>query len=164
MTLLSESLSQKFLRRFTLSLLFMSAYGCGVIREREDNSPELASIISKPLPPEKNEELLTEVGENWLFGQGLGSTALTAGSIFVFPPYALYVVGNGILTISGYEPLYITDALPQSEKEGFNDIYDSVTGAPGRFTAAVAGKEYRTEEAAKQRLHSLLSEEADQAQ
>lgn len=122
----------------------ISLCSCSVLQKEED--PQIAltkQAVQKPLPPEKTGELVGKVGGNWLYGQGVGETALTVGTIFAFPPYAIYVLGNGALSLAGYRQLRVTDALPDDARDGWNSVYDGVTGAPGRVTAAVAGKEYR---------------------
>lgn len=146
-----------------LSIL-ISVYGCSLIKKKEEPAPDLKTIASKPLSPDETKELLSETAGNWFYGQGIGETALTVGTIVLFPPYAAYVVGNAALSVSGYEPLYITNALPDAGKKGFDSVYDAVTQSPGKVTAAVAGKEFRTNdvisEDMKKRLSSLQADEA----
>lgn len=150
------------MKKLYLIILTLFISGCGLLREKEEPpAVDLKRAVTKPLPPEKTEELLEEVGSNWFYGQGLGETALTAGTIFVFPPYALYVVGNGILTLSGYEEIRFSDALPEEDKRDWNAAYDSITSGPGRFTAAVAGKEFRTKAVAKEKLNSIIKQDEE---
>jgi len=131
---------------FTI-VMVLALPACSVLEKEEDPQMKLASqSIQKPLPPEKTKELLEKVGGNFVYGQGLGETALTVGTIFAFPPYAIYVLGNGALSVAGYKPLHITNALPDDARDGWNNVYDSITGAPGHLSAAVAGKEYRQKE------------------
>jgi len=129
---------------------------CSLLKEKEDNDTELQEVLKKPLPPEKSEELLNEVGSNWLYGEGLGETALAAGSVVFFPPYAIYMLGNGILSLSGYEPIYVSDALPDEERDQWQDTYRSVVSGPGRLTSAVAGHEFRSQELAKERIKDVF--------
>lgn len=132
---------------------------CSILEKEENPQMDLTSqAIKKPLPPEKTTELMEKVGINWFYGQGLGETALTVGTIFAFPPYAIYVVGNGALQLAGYKPLHVTDALPGDAKEGWNTVYDTVTGAPGHLTAAVGGREYREKDVIDQDYKNFLSE------
>ena len=141
---------------YILIFLVINISACALLKEREEPELDLNAAVRNPLPPEETEKLLAEVGSNWLYGQGLGEAALTMGTIFVFPPYALYVLGNGVLTLSGYEEIRITDALPDTEKEHWNSAYNTVTSGPGKLTAAVAGKEFRTQEAAKERIEQFI--------
>lgn len=117
----------------------------------------MSRAIDEPLSPEETEGLLGEVGTNWFYGQGLGETALTAGTIFLFPPYAIYVAGNAILNVSGYEEIRVTDALPEEGKESWNAVYEGVTSVPGRVTAGVSGEEFRDKEKAKAALQPYLA-------
>jgi len=118
----------------------------------------LAAATSKPLPPEKAEELLDEVGTNWLYGQGMGATVLTVGTFLVFPPYGLYILGNSLISLAGYEPLYISNALPDEDKKSFDSIYDGVTSAPGQMAAAIAGEDFRSEQMIQKRMQALLAD------
>jgi hypothetical protein len=120
-------------------------------------------LATKPLPPEQAEELLGEMGENWLYGSGLGTTVLNAGAIYLFPPFGLYVLGNSLLSMSGYEPLYVSKLLPDQEETQVNTLYDNVTSAPGRVSAALAGKEFRSREVIRHRLKKYQSDPTEEA-
>lgn len=150
----------QFLKIAVLSFGLAQLIACSVLKEKENsnNDIELNKLVTKPLPPEKTEELLEEVGSNWLYGQGMGETALTAGTILAFPPYAIYVLGNGILSLSGYEELRVSDALPEAAREEWNSAYDTVTSGPGRISAAVAGEEFRNREIAKDKITEIFKD------
>src|SRR5579862_6797042 len=67
--------------------------------------PDVAGLASgkvKPPTPEEAQEQLKQQGGDWLYGKGLGSTILTVGTCVVFPPYAIYVLGNAGLSMAGY--------------------------------------------------------------
>jgi hypothetical protein len=130
---------------------------CSLLKEKTDEDNEFKAILAKPITPEKSEELIGEVGSNWLYGEGLGETALTVGSAVVFPPYAVYVLGNGILSISGYEPILISDALPEEERDAWNHAYSSIVSSPGKVTSAIAGREFRNKDVAKEKIKDVLS-------
>jgi len=135
--------------------------GCQFLKKKEgpeptDLSQNIGQIIKKPLSPEETQELLGQIGQNWWYGQGVGGTALNAGAIVAFPPYAAYLLANGILSMSGYEPLEITRALPPEAKDAYDQAYDRVTSAPGQFNAAIAGEEFRTQTVAKEKLKTYL--------
>lgn len=137
-----------------LSLTSGCTYAARTVSDKNDSAG--AEVVSPAslgsIPPEKAGEAAKEVGKNWLYGPGLGSAAVNVGAIMVFPPYALYVLGNGVLNVAGYEGYYWSDMLPEEEKQQYITFYDSVTGGPGRIAAAVAGKEFRSKEVAKERL------------
>lgn len=103
----------------------------------------LATGEVKPPSPEEAAELLEKEGGNWFYGPGLGSTMLNVGACVLFPPYALYLLMNYGLEASGYEPLYVTDALPEGPRDGVKEVYREVTSVPGKVTSAVAGEEFR---------------------
>lgn len=128
--------------------------GCSLLKEKEPD-PAL-DFMKRPLTPEENQELTSEVGSNWLYGQGFGETAVAVGGIVLFPPYALYVLGNGALSLSGYEPLYVTNLLPEKPREEYNNVYSGVTSGPGRLSAAIAGEEYRTTDVVRERYKKIL--------
>lgn len=134
--------------------------GCaGLQRKQKDQHDPMVQIsrnlTEKPMPPDQAQELLGEMGSNWLYGQGVGQTVLNAGAIYVFPPYGLYVLGNSLLSFTGYEPLYVSNLLPDEEKKQFNVFYDNLTSAPGRVNAAIAGKEYRSQDVVRHRLEKF---------
>lgn len=125
---------------------------------KEAGSPtDLAqAAVARPLPPEKAKEMLHSAGENWLYGNGLGETAIAVGSIVAFPLSAIYWVGNAALSVAGYETVGVSRVLPEEQKAQWNGFYDNVSGAPGRVTAAVAGHEFITREQAKDRLMKYM--------
>lgn len=144
-----------------LLVLLLLIIGCTPLKAKDNQEVGIEKAIQKPLPPEKTQELLAKTGENWLFGQGFGETLLTAGTIFAFPPYAIYVVGNGALSLAGYERIAIVDALPEESKESVNSVYDAITEAPGRVSATIAGEEFRTNEKAQADIKRFLDEAYD---
>jgi hypothetical protein len=142
-----------------LLLAIFSLVGCGVLKEKKSEGvpPFRIEQNDNKLSEEQAGELISEVGGNWLYGPGLGQTALNVGTMVVFPPYAIYIIGNSVLSLSGYEPFYVSELLPEEEKEDFNSVYDEITGAPGRVTAAIAGKEYRSKEVASERFKTIIN-------
>lgn len=141
-------------------LLFSHALvGCGVIKKKPEESTDEFSVVGKPMPPEKAKAVLNEVGSNFAYGPGLGSTAVNIGTAVVFPPYIIYLVGNTALSLTGYEPVTISSMLPEDEGTAWSDGYDYVVSGPGKMVAAVAGREYRSREVADDRLKTLLKED-----
>lgn len=118
---------------------------------------------SRPLAPEKAEQLLDVVGENWLYGNGIGSTALNLGAAVAFPPYALVLLGNAALTIAGYEPIEVSKVLPEEIGNVWSDAYDGVTSGPGRVAAFVADREFITPEHSAQRVRQVLESDPGRA-
>ena len=110
--------------------------------------PQQASkaLESHKLTPEQAEEVLVEAGNNWLYGAGLGRTALNVGTTVVFPPYGIYMLTTGLLSLGGYKDVYVTDLLPEEHRLGWNEAYQGVTAVPGRLVASLAGKEFRDRE------------------
>ena len=143
-------------------LLAHGILGCGIIREKEQ--PDLltpTAIGANPLSPDQAQELLGEVGDNWLYGQGIGDTAVNLGAVVAFPPYALMLIGNAALSVSGYEPLALSDTLPEQPRAMWRQTYDQVTSVPGRAAASAAGTEFRTPEVAEKRLERYLKPQTD---
>jgi hypothetical protein len=136
--------------------------GCGLLEpqpEPTQSSQAVQAAIQKPLSPEETEELMGTVADNWFYGQGVGEAALTAGTIFIFPPYALYVAGNAALDLSGHKQLRVTDALPSDEREVWNEVYEGVTSVPGRVTSGIAGEDFRSRADAKESLSKFVNRE-----
>lgn len=128
----------------------------GVIAAAKPEISFFKNAVDTPLSPDNTSELLDEVGSNWFYGQGLGETAVTVGAIAVFPPYALWVVGNAAMQLSGEEPVEVSKMLPEDGGEIWRATYDGITSVPGRTTAALAGEEYRNKEVARERIEAVL--------
>jgi hypothetical protein len=144
-------------RRILLIFLCFLVSACGVLKKKEALDQPLPPLPDDSIQPEKAKEALSEVGGNWFYGPGLGNAALNVGAIYLFPPYAAYVLGNAMIGLAGYEEVYISDALPEPDRKQFQEVYTNIADAPGRFTAALAGKEFRTKESARERLRAKLS-------
>lgn len=140
-----------------LSLSVVLSSGCNAMRPAREPNP--LSVTRQPLTPEEGEALAGDVAENWLFGHGLGETMLAAGVTVLFPPYAAVLLGNGVLALSGYEPIGVSDLLPTEERATWERTFDTVTSGPGRLAAAAAGREFISRDAAKERLQKYLRTE-----
>lgn len=137
---------------FLISILFF--FSSCVLSSQEnqvsDNSfsepPSFKQIVSDA---EKNAEegdssaLLRAYGHQWFYGRGVGRTIANVGTVVLFPPYALYLLGNAGLALAGYEPLYVTSALPEGARQYTLAVYDGITSVPGRVTAGLAGEEFQ---------------------
>ena len=141
-------------RRIGIIFAVCTMAGCGILKKKEPD-PTFA-FISRPLTPRQSEKLTNEVGGNFLYGQGFGELLLNIGGILITPWYAVYVLGNGIISLAGYEPPYVTKLLPPKTESGYNEFYDGVTSGPGRVAGAIAGQKYRTPEVIKERYQRIL--------
>jgi hypothetical protein len=112
--------------------------------ERPVSIPALATGETKPPEPEEFSEQLRTSGRKWLYGGGLGRTMVNVGTVVVFPPYVLYLLGNAGLALAGYEPLHMTSLLPDTPRQYVDDAYDATTSVPGRTVSFVAGEEYQS--------------------
>ena len=115
--------------------------------------------MNKPISEVDTDRVVDEVAGSWAFGDGIGHTSVKVGSLFVFPPYGIYLLGNSVLELAGYERIEITDALPQEEKAQWDDVYQAVISGPGRVVAAVSGAEYRSQQEAARRIRRILHPE-----
>lgn len=138
-----------------LVLLVSVLSGCGVLKKKEPD-PTL-DFMKQPLTQEQSQQLAGEVGGNFLYGQGFGDLLINVGGILVTPWYALYVLGNGALSVADYEPLYVTNLLPKQTKAGYDTVYTTIASGPGRGAAYIASEPYRTEEIIKERYLTLLN-------
>jgi hypothetical protein len=132
------------------------ASGCGLIRERPPEQHSTFDLVGKEMPPEQAKDVLSEVGQNFAYGPSLGDTALAVGTVVVFPPYALYLLGNAVLSLSGYEPVTVASMLPEEQGQAWSETYDSLVSGPGKVVAAMAGHEYRSREVGDERLRTVL--------
>jgi hypothetical protein len=134
--------------------------GCGILKEKTSpQDPNIAlaeSAVQQPLSPEETEALVSDVANNWFYGQGLGETMLAVGTVVIFPPYGIYLAGNALLSLSGYEEIRVTEALPDSGEDVWNSVYDGVTSMPGHVTATISGDEFVSKKMADQTLQRYL--------
>jgi hypothetical protein len=130
--------------------------GCGVIKKKPESEASGLNLVGKPLPPEEAKEILSELGGNFAYGPGLGDTAVNVGTVVLFPPYAVYLVGNALLSFSGYEPITVSSLLPEEDGKNWSDSYDQLVSGPGKMVAAMAGREYRSREVGKIKMQELL--------
>ena len=143
--------------RFSLTaLLGMTVVGCGVIKERPESEPSSLAVVGKPMSNEQAKEAISEVGGNFAYGPGLGDAAVQVGTVVVFPPYALYLLGNAVLSLSGYEPVTVASLLPEEQGKAWSRTYDSAVSGPGKVVAAMAGHEYRSREVGDEKMRALL--------
>jgi len=106
--------------------------------ERPPSIKEVTNAVKNDTANEKMEAM----GNWWLYGPGIGHTILNLGTVVVFPPYAIYLLGNATLGLTGNEPLRIIDIIPQGPKEVVNDAIDGVCSVPGRMTSLIASRPY----------------------
>ncbi len=130
--------------------------GCGIIHKKPEASADEMALVGRSIPPEQAGEILDELGSNFVYGPALGETAVNLGTVVMFPPYALYLVGNALLSFSGYEPVTVSSLLPDEEGKQWSDAVDWVFSGPGQFVAAVAGRESRSREVAEAKVRTIL--------
>lgn len=104
---------------------------------------EIAEASKKPPEEGEIEGELGEAAKDFAYGPGLGRASLNVATVILFPPYAIYLVGNALLSLGGYEQLHVTDALPDKGRDAVLTVYDGVTSVPGRLTAGIANEEFR---------------------
>lgn len=107
--------------------------------------PSIGALVRTAEQPDGQEQLssaISEAGHSWFFGGGVGQTMLNVGTVAIFPPYALYLLGNAGLALAGYDPIYITDAIPEPAKDKVVDTHRVFTEIPGRVNALVLGEEF----------------------
>ena len=142
-------------------LISLSLIGCSLPKKQvKPNNVSLRmakEVLEKPLPPEQAEEILEVAGGNYIYGQGVGRTALNVGATVLFPPYGIYLLGNALLDYKGYQTYYVTDILREKGKQGWDRVYDTVTSAPGRVLAGLAGEDFRSDDEANRRLDKVVN-------
>jgi hypothetical protein len=89
------------------------------------------------------EDQLEEASEDFFYGQGIGDATVQIGTAVIFPPYALYLLGNGALDLMGYERLTPLDLLSDEKRKKVDSAYNGVTSVPGRIAAFAAGEDFR---------------------
>lgn len=142
-------------------MLLLGLSACTRAEKPKPPAIPLSGLNTAPLAPEKAKDLASQMGKQWFYGEGVGNTAATVGTIVFFPPYAALVLGNAALSMGGYEQYWLSDVLPEEERTEYRQIYRDVTSLPGRTHAAIAGREFITEEEAAKENERFL--EANQA-
>jgi hypothetical protein len=127
-----------------------------MLEKKEVGDPDMMAITKTPLKPEQAQELVGDVGHDWLYGQGLGNTAAQVGAIAIFPPCGLVVLGNAALEYKGYKPIGVSTALPEEGAEAWSNAYDSVVSVPGKVAASAAGEDFRTPKESAVRLNEKI--------
>ena len=142
---------------FIIALIFpLLMSGCSMLKERPKTENDEFSIIGKEIPPKEAKKVLHEVGQNFAYGPGLGDTVLNVGAVVIFPPYAIYLIGNAALSLSGYEPITVSSVLPEKDGKVWSESYDRMVSGPGKVAAAMAGHEYRSRQVAEERMQTVL--------
>jgi hypothetical protein len=154
-------IAAKALQLVAAGTVLSSCVACGIIKEKPASATDDLIFQKEGIPPEKADKILNEVGGNFAYGPGLGDAAVNIGTVVVFPPYAVYLIGNAVLSLSGYEPITVSSLLPEKDGEQWSETYDTVVSVPGRFVAAMAGHEYRTREVGEERMRSVLRSRAE---
>lgn len=111
--------------------------------------PSIPEIADKAASPNAQKEMQTTLDDfmyRWFYGQGLGATSLNVGTVVLFPPYALYLLLNAGLGLSGYEPIQPLSYVPGEPGDYVRASYDAITGVPGRATAGIAGEPFQGED------------------
>ena len=108
---------------------------------RTDTPPSVGEI-AKAVNEKTVDDKLEGMKDWWLYGPGMGRTMLNVGTTIIFPPYALYLLTNAGLSLSGYETIKPVEILPEEPKEIVNNTYDQVTSVPGRISALIGSREY----------------------
>ncbi len=155
--------NNSWLRRNLLNIGLFTIFaitGCGMLKPKENpsNLPDIAELTKEPLSPEESQELLGEVGRNFVYGEGLGCSMINIGSIVLFPPYAALVLGNAALGLNGYEEYWPSDLLPEQDREEWRGAYSEICSVPGRINADLYGEEFRSKEEARRRIEKFLKE------
>jgi hypothetical protein len=138
-----------------LCALLFSASGCGVLRESQKPSLQAQINATPALTPEEAQMVLDETTKDIVYGEGLGEVAVNVGGSVLFPPYAVYVLGNALLSASGYEGIYFTDALPAEEREQWHATYSKIVAVPGRVAAEANGEEFRDAKTVQKNIETL---------
>jgi len=113
---------------------------------KKEVEPGLMQTVNNPVSDEEAQRMLSTGGKNWVMGNGIGDAMVNVGTSIIFPPYLVYLLGNGAIEMAGYHGVYVTEALPDSYKKGWDGLYDSVTSVPGRAVATASGSEFRTKD------------------
>jgi hypothetical protein len=102
----------------------------------------LTKIEQNPLEQHEAEELNGRVIDSFVYGEGLGDSAVKVGAAVAFPPFIFVLLGNAALTASGYEPIGISTVLPEDASKQWQAMYSGVVSVPGKITATAANRDF----------------------
>jgi len=105
-----------------------------------ENRKRVADLISgraKPPTPDEYKQELSDLAHGWFFGPGFGTAILNIGTVIAVPPYALYLVGNAALSVTGVGPVYPTDLMPAKAADVVGGAFHQVVSIPGRVNAVI---------------------------
>ena len=111
-------------------------------RQSADGSTDGSTAKAEPVP---TMDTIQTKAAHWFYGPGVGKTMTNIGTVALFPPYVIYLIGNAALSLSGLQPMYMTDLLPDESRAGVLKVYNGVTSVPGRLTSSIAGREFEEE-------------------
>lgn len=150
------------LKRLPLSMICILLAGCSPLLEPSKKpKPDVKKFASNPLPPEKAKETIEEVGKGFIYGPGIGEAVVNGGTAVLFPPYAIVLLGNAVLSLSGYEPITVSRMLPDEAGKAWGEAYDGVVSGPGRVSAAIAGEEFRSQELIDTSINNILESSSE---
>ena len=107
---------------------------------------ELAEKASSDDPQQAMQGGLNDFMYSWFYGQGLGESTVNVGTVVLFPPYALYLLLNAGLSLSGYERISPLSYVPGAPGDYARASWDAITSVPGRTTAFVADEPFQGED------------------
>lgn len=157
---------QDTLRFIIIVLCFLAVCsGCSSSRSQQQThhasaTAELARLnLEHPLTPAESEKVLRTAKDSVMYGSTLGDVSFKLVSGILVPPYGIYLLGRGAWElVSGTKAPEVTDILPEKDKQMWDATYDDIVSAPGRVSAALAGKEFRTSDRIESDWASLVDE------
>lgn len=111
-----------------------------------------APFINESYCESEEDYVLSEHTEGFWYGNGLGIAAVNVGATITYPPYVAYLLGNGAIEYLGYEKVEITDVLPESAEQIYDQFYYGVTSIPGRVNAHVIGVDFKSPQDVKENI------------
>lgn len=113
---------------------------------------DMKKVSEEPLSPTETRAMMGDLGESWLYGSGVGETAIAVGSVVLFPPMALVYAGNSALSMFGEEPVTLWRFMPDEQAQSARDAYSTFVSTPGRVSAVVAGEQFHDQQRIRERL------------
>lgn len=142
-----------------LLTIFLFFTSCSYLLKPKTSKVKLSDVkLALSKATEKDyEEIVDTASNSWFYGEGLGEAAVNVGTTVAFPPYAIYLLGNTVLDLAGYEKIGVSTFLSNDSKQKWRKAYSGVVGIPGSLTAVASSKQFVDSEEAEEKIVKIIN-------
>lgn len=142
-----------------LAIFCLSLTSCSYLLKPKNSKVKISEVkLALSKATEKDyEEIVSVASDSLFYGEGLGEAAINVGATVAFPPYAIYLLGNTVLDLAGYEKVGVSTFLSNESKQKWKKAYSGVVGIPGSITAVVSSKEFVDRDATEDKIVKIIN-------